>query len=153
MFSEMKTEWYFKEFQALELKELYELLRLRCDIFVVEQECAYPELDGMDYQAIHQLGYDTDHTLAAYCRLFAPGIVYPEVALGRIVVSPKFRGHRLGHVLMEKALDYVHTNFGNQKVKISAQAPLESFYGEHGFLRVSEDYLLDGIPHMDMILH
>ncbi|WP_430511700.1 GNAT family N-acetyltransferase [Pannonibacter phragmitetus] len=137
-------------FDELPLAVLYEVLRLRVDVFVVEQNCPYPEIDGRDPEALHYLLTDAEGRLAAYLRAFAPSAEEPFVRLGRIVVAPHARGLRLGDHLMTAGLAWAASEHRHVPVELSAQAHLQRFYGSHGFEPAGEIYLEDGIPHVDM---
>ena len=137
-------------FGELPLVALYEVLKLRVDVFVVEQNCPYPEVDGRDPEAFHYLLRDGEGRLAAYLRSFAPSVEEPYVRLGRIVVAPHARGLRLGDHLMRAGLAWARAEHPDAQVELSAQAHLQRFYGSHGFEPIGEIYLEDGIPHVDM---
>ena len=147
--------WQWKKFDELATEELYQVLRLRAEIFVVEQNCPYQDIDNSDQAAWHLLGWHTDNTgsrtLCAYLRVFAPGIKYQEIALGRVLVKMAHRKSGLGRELMAQALAKVNNEFTDSAIRISAQSHLEQFYGELGFARVSAPYDEDGIPHIEML--
>lgn len=142
--------WVYKGFSDLSLEELYALMRLRQEVFVVEQNCVYLDADGKDFEAFHLLGYGEGDVLLAYARILPPGISYEEVALGRIVTSQQARGEGLGKALMEEQLIRVREQFGAVPIRISAQCYLDRFYKGFGFVPVGEPYLEDGIPHQQM---
>lgn len=145
----MEGTWNVKPFHALSLTELHDLIRLRVDVFVVEQNCPYPELDGQDRGAQHVMLHDAKAELIAYARILPPqedGLPH----IGRVVVRADVRGKGLASRLMQKALDVVHELHGSKRSALAAQAHLERFYAQHGFHRSGEDYLLDGIPHVDL---
>jgi ElaA protein len=143
--------WQLLPFSQLTTSQLYALLRLRVDIFVVEQQCPYPELDGKDNhpQTHHLLGYQNDQ-IVAYARLLPPKVNYTGASIGRVTVSASARGTGLGHQLIEKALICCNNLWPDIPVEIGAQAHLENFYQRHGFSRTSSVYVEDGIPHIDM---
>ena len=147
--------WQWGRFDELSLPELYAVLQLRQVVFVVEQACPYLDADGRDGQASHLLGWSEREgearALAAYARVFAPGVVYPEASIGRVITNPEFRGLGLGKALMSEALRRVHGVAPHSAVRIGAQLYLEKFYGEFGFARASELYDEDGIPHIQML--
>ena len=145
-------EWKLKTFQELTPKELYLILQARVDIFVVEQECAYPEIDGKD-DASHHLFLENDGHIAAYLRILQKGTIYEELSLGRVIVRKEYRRNGLGNELITRALEFVRRDLGERVVKIQAQEYLRSFYGSFGFKAISQVYLEDGIPHIDMILN
>ena len=148
----MKLHWKTNTFAELSTQQLFEILRLRQEIFVVEQECAYPDIDDTDLVSTHLSGHNENNELIAYARLIQPGVSYDQASIGRIVVSPKARGQRLGETLMYKALDEMETLFPGKPIKIGAQQHLEKFYNDLGFKTISEMFLEDGIPHIHMLL-
>jgi ElaA protein len=139
----------WREFDALGPQELYEILRLRCAVFVVEQKCPYADIDGKDPRARHLLAH-IGPDLAGCLRIFAPGVAGPAARIGRVVVDSPHRSNGLGRRLMIEALAEIERRYGAAPVEISAQAHLERFYAGLGFARISEDYLEDDIPHCDM---
>ncbi|SFB04811.1 ElaA protein [Lentibacillus halodurans] len=143
-------EWSLKTFQELTNDDLYALLKLRVDIFVVEQECPYPELDNYDQWAIHYFLKIADE-MAANVRILPAGSKFNEASIGRVAVAEKFRGSGLGKEMMRKAIDYTTTVLDEQQIKIQAQEYLKQFYSDLGFIQISDPYLDDGIPHMDML--
>ncbi|SHL10802.1 GNAT family N-acetyltransferase [Hymenobacter psychrotolerans] len=147
----MTLTWTTQPFSALTLPELYALLQLRSEVFVVEQTCAFQDIDGQDQAAHHLLGHTEAGELAAYARLFPAGISYPEASIGRVVVSPKFRRYGLGRELLQQAIGAVEQLFGAQPIQIGAQLYLQAFYESFGFRQVGEGYLEDGIAHIHMV--
>lgn len=147
----MTLTWTTKPFDALTLPELYALLQLRSEVFVVEQTCAFQDIDGHDQAALHLLGCTETGELAAYSRLFGAGLSYPEASIGRVVVSPKFRRYGLGQALLRESLAAVAAQFGPQPIQIGAQLYLKDFYESFGFRQHGDGYLEDGIPHIHMI--
>jgi ElaA protein len=146
-------QWFNKKFNQLTTNQLYDILKLRVDVFVVEQCCYYPELDNLDRdnQTQHIFCYQGDN-IAAYLRVLAKGVSYQEYAsLGRVAVAKKARGANLGHLLIEKGLEHCLQQWPSQAIKISAQQHLEAFYQQHGFKTVSAMYLEDNIPHIAML--
>lgn len=141
--------WLIKSFKELDIDELYELLRLRAEVFVVEQEAAYQDLDNKDKVAIHLSGYQ-EGKLVAYCRIFKAGDYFEEASIGRVVVAAEYRKSGLGHLLMNKAIELEKTLFGETQITISAQFYLKSFYESHGFIQTGDMYSEDGIPHIRM---
>ena len=141
--------WRFLPFSALNTLELYQLLQLRSEVFVLEQACAFQDLDGADTEAMH-LGV-RDGRLAAYARCFAAGVKFTEASIGRVVTHASARGGGIGHVLMKEAVDRLQAHWGPQAVRIGAQARLEKFYNQHGFVQNGEPYIEDGIPHIEML--
>ncbi|KFZ36208.1 hypothetical protein HR45_17625 [Shewanella mangrovi] len=147
-------QWQSRRFSELSASTLYQLLRLRVDVFVVEQQCAYPELDGKDCHpdARHLLAYNDAGDLLAYARLLPPGLSYAEPSIGRVLVNPAFRQHGTGKALMKQAISLCQQYWPHQAIKIGAQEYLSSFYHALGFVAVSDMYLEDDIPHVDMLL-
>ncbi|WP_206485432.1 GNAT family N-acetyltransferase [Thalassotalea sp. G2M2-11] len=151
----MNTEitWQVKTFSELTTDELYDLLKLRIDVFVVEQTCYYPDLDDLDRHpdTLHLFCYQ-ESKMTAYLRILAKQVCYPDhPAIGRVIVAQDQRGSGLGHQLFAKALNVCQHVFPNEVIKISAQQHLANFYQQHGFKQCSEMYLEDGIPHISMI--
>ncbi|WP_371378642.1 GNAT family N-acetyltransferase [Thalassotalea aquiviva] len=145
--------WQDLSFSKLTVDQLYDALKLRVDVFVVEQTCYYPELDECDRhpQTRHLLGYN-GNDLAAYLRILPPGVSYPDyISIGRVATKREYRGQGIGHPLMEKALALCKKHWSGVNIKISAQEHLEKYYNQHGFVRVSDMYLEDNIPHIAMI--
>jgi ElaA protein len=140
---------FLKSFSALSPDELYAILSARNAVFVVEQQCVYQDADGYDQQALH-LVIPHEGLLGAYCRILLPGAKYPEWSIGRVLTVDSARGKGLGHTLMQQALEAIASH-GGGAVRISAQAYLQRFYEHHGFVRVSEPYLEDNIPHIEML--
>jgi len=130
--------------------QLYDALRLRSQIFVVEQNCVFPEMDGIDPECEHVCGTDAAGRLLAYARLLRPGLKYDEASIGRVVVDESARGFKLGVRLMETSLALCRARWPGQPIRIGAQQHLGKFYGSLGFMQISEPYLEDGIWHIDM---
>lgn len=147
----MALLWQIADFEALSNSQLYEVLRLRQEVFAVEQDCAYQDADGLDQQAIHIACWEGD-TLRAYQRCLPPGLQEPESTLGRIVVAPASRGRELGRELVRRGIDHNLERWPEVDIRIHAQAHLEKFYNSLGFVTDSEPYQLDGIPHLEMVL-
>ncbi|MCP8618127.1 GNAT family N-acetyltransferase [Salirhabdus salicampi] len=145
-------QWMKKSFQQLSNNELYAILKERVDVFVVEQECPYPEIDNVDQDAIHyylQIG----ERIAAYCRLIPSGTKFEEASVGRVIVNRDFRGNGYARTMLKNAILILLKDWGETSIKIQAQLYLEEFYQSVGFQTVSEPYMYDGILHIDMILH
>lgn len=143
-------EFKIKLFNELSVHELYEVLKLRSEVFVVEQNCVYLDTDGKDEKALHLLGFINDK-LVAYARVFGPGLYFDNASIGRVVIHPKYRMYGYGNDLLREAIQAIKKiNAG--AITISAQEYLEKFYQEHGFKTVSVPYLEDGIPHIEMLL-
>lgn len=143
--------WELKTFEQLSTAELYDILTLRNLVFVVEQTCIYPDTDGRDLQAWHLTGRNDRGDLLAYCRLFAPGIVYREASVGRVVSHPSVRKTGVGKELMQEALRQCDALFDRAAIRISAQLYLKKFYEGFGFEVFGEKYLEDDIDHIAMI--
>jgi len=143
--------WDTKTLAALTSSELYEILTLRNMVFVVEQNCIYLDTDGKDVFASHLTGRDDLGRLRAYCRLFAPGIIYREASIGRVVSHPDIRHTGIGKKLMQEAIRQIFQLFGQSDIRISAQLYLKKFYEEFGFESLGEKYLEDDIDHIAMI--
>lgn len=137
-------------FEELDLHQLYELLRLRSEVFVVEQDCVYQDIDGKDQKALHVLGYEGEE-LVAYTRLFPPGFYFDEAAIGRVVVRKGFRKKQYGHEILKASIQSIEERYSTCKIKLSAQTYLTKFYESHGFQQTGQGYLEDGIPHIAMI--
>ncbi|BAO54824.1 GNAT family N-acetyltransferase [Nonlabens marinus] len=138
-----------KKFDELTTSQLYFLLQLRSEVFVVEQDCVYQDIDGKDQKAMHVLGYEGDH-LAAYTRVFKAGDYFDMSSIGRVVVSPKSRRKDYGKQIMEASMKFAFAK-AKRPIKISAQCYLKKFYNDLGFVETGKEYLEDGIPHMEMI--
>ena len=145
----MNLEWKIKRFDALSLQDLYNLLQLRSEVFVVEQNCVYQDIDGKDEKAIHLIGEDNGK-IVAYARLFKPAAYFEQASIGRVVVKESYRDKKLGHLLMREAIRVIETHFEETKITISAQLYLKKFYESHGFVQNSDMYLEDDIPHIEM---
>lgn len=143
-------QWEIKAFDQLSLQELYTILTLRTNVFVVEQACPYPEVDGKDPNCLHLLG-TINGELVAYLRILPAGLSYEEVSIGRVVIKPSHRGKGLGRLMMEQAIHCITNEWKESQIIIGAQAYLEKFYQSLGFEPVSEVYLEDDIPHLDML--
>ena len=139
-----------KTFQELSLDELYELLALRSEVFVVEQDCVYQDIDGKDQKALHILGYKEDQ-LVAYTRCFDKGQYFEEASIGRVLVKEDQRKYGYGHIIFEASVKEVQSRYNTERIKISAQKYLTKFYESHQFKQIGEGYLEDGIPHIAMI--
>lgn len=143
--------WKSLEFNALTTHQLFDLLKLRVDVFVVEQNCPYPELDEKDRHSDmrHLMGFEQDK-LVAYARLLPPGVSYSSASIGRVATHQDFRGNGKGKLLIETAIKYCESYWPNSEIEIGAQTYLLSFYESFGFVATSDMYLEDGIPHVDM---
>ena len=146
--------WQHYKFNQLDINTLYDILKLRTDVFVVEQACHYPELDDLDRHpdSLHIFSYDDDNQLAAYLRCLPPGLVYPDKpAIGRVLTAEHARGKGLGHELIEQGIQACEQHWPQCDIKMSAQTHLQSYYNRHNFVSQGESYVEDGIPHIDMV--
>lgn len=140
-----------KTFDELTKQELYTILQLRSEVFVMEQHCIYQDVDGKDQKAFHLMGYKNDK-LVAYTRIFKPGDYFTEASIGRVLVKKNFRKHRFGYAIMEASVNFIKSELKQSIIKISAQVYLKDFYKNLGFKEVGEEYFEDDIPHITMIL-
>ena len=145
-----KIDWSLKKFHELSALEMYEILKLRSEVFVVEQNCVFLDMDDRDQMAHHLQGR-INGQLAAVVRILPPGLAYVEPSIGRVVSSPLFRRKGVGIVLMKKAIEETISLYGQVAIKIGAQLYLKKFYESFGFVQCSETYLEDAIPHIKMI--
>ena len=146
------TIWHYKRFDELKLDELYNILRLRQNVFVIEQDCIYPDIDEVDKHAFHLFAeHQKSGELCAYLRVLAPGLKFAEASIGRVLIHEAYRGTGLGRELMLKSLSEIERAYPNTAIKISAQVYLEHFYQELGFITTSKPYDEDGIMHIDMV--
>lgn len=149
----MNLQWKSVFFDELSLRELYEIGRLRQEVFVVEQDCPYIDFDRLDYDSFHLFAFDETGAVHAYTRLVPKGISYPdEPSIGRVITSEATRGSGLGRTLMLKSIEACHQLWPGQSIRISAQTYLLKFYGSLGFASTGKEYLEDGIPHTEMLL-
>ena len=147
----MSANWIVKKFDELSVAELYTIIQLRNEVFVVEQDCPYQDADGKDQESWHLCGWQ-ENELVAYCRIIPPGISYDEASIGRVVTSPAHRKSGLGRELMEIGIEKTYSLFSTDQIQIGAQRYLEKFYNTLGFTAVGDPYLEDGIPHLHMLL-
>ncbi|MCL5127203.1 GNAT family N-acetyltransferase [Algibacter sp. L4_22] len=139
-----------KTFEALTKIELYKLLQLRSEVFGVEQDCVYQDIDGKDQKSLHVLGVKNDK-IVAYTRIFKPGDYFKESSIGRVVVAKNQRQHKYGYDIMHASAEAIQLHFGETVIKISAQLYLKKFYNNLGFSEIGDPYLEDNIPHIAMI--
>lgn len=139
-----------KSFQELTTDELYAILQLRSEIFVVEQNCVYQDIDYKDQRALHVMGFSIDK-LIAYTRIFKPDDYFKTASIGRVLVKADARQSQYGNAIMEASINAIEIRFNETKIQISAQTYLKSFYNRLGFNEVGEGYLEDGIPHIEML--
>lgn len=148
-------EWKWKTFEALSVDELYEILKARQDVFGVEQNCVYQDADDLDRYSWHLFAQSTEDVtpvkVEAYLRVVRPTYKYDEPSIGRVLTSALFRGKGTGKLLMEKGVALVEAEYPGRPIRISAQQYLQAFYSNFGFKTVSEPYLEDGIPHIEML--
>jgi ElaA protein len=147
----MDINWTNKEFSGLGTGELYAILQLRSEVFVVEQNCPFQDMDDKDQPSRHLMGWQHDK-LVAYTRIVPPGISYAEFSIGRIVTSPAVRKQGIGRVLVNKAIELAYALHGKGIIRIGAQYYLRGFYESFGFEKASDIYLEDGIQHIEMLL-
>jgi ElaA protein len=148
----MTIDWKLKSFNELSPAELYAIMRLRIEVFIVEQNCVFQDADNKDIQSYHVMGWK-ENELIAYSRLVPAGISYSEPSIGRVVTSPTVRSLGLGKELMIRSIVDLHSLFGKMNIKIGAQLYLENFYNSLGFQRTSNIYMEDGIEHIEMRLN
>lgn len=143
-------EFYVKKFSELDANELYAILQLRSEVFVVEQDCVYQDIDYKDQKAFHVVGVK-ENTIVAYARIFDSGDYFELPSIGRIVVKEDQRAFKYGHQLVQEAINYIEEHFNNTSILISAQMYLLKFYNRLGFVQQGGEYLEDGIPHIKML--
>lgn len=143
-------DFKIKKFEFLNTSELYDILQLRAEVFVVEQDCVYQDIDGKDQDAVHVMGYKNEK-LVAYTRIFGSGAYFENASIGRVVVQENERAHTYGYDLMNTSIEAVERYYNETTIKISAQTYLKRFYNNLGFKEVGEGYLEDGIPHIGML--
>ena len=146
-------QWILKKFHDLTVDEFHDILQLRISVFIIEQNCPYPELDDKDKIAFHLIGINKENKILAYTRIFKPGDYYEEAAFGRVVVHQNYRDQKVGFQLVEQTIIEIHKLFGNTNIKIGAQTYLNNFYQSFGFHQVGDDYIEDGIPHIHMLIN
>lgn len=139
----------FKKFEDFNIYELYEVLKMRSEVFVLEQECAYQDIDGVDLNSYHLIGLEGDE-ISAYLRIPFKGEVYDRTSIGRVLVAKKSRGKGYAKEILLKAIEIIKSEMNESEIKISAQGHLENFYKSLGFKTTSKPYLEDGISHIDM---
>jgi ElaA protein len=147
----MNIRWTVLPFSELSLEQLYAILKLRVEVFVVEQNCPYQDVDGKDIQSFHLMGTGPKGTLVAYARILPAGVSFPEVSIGRVCTALQIRKEGGGQELMRQALAFISHTYGVIPVRIGAQLYLKRFYSGLGFEVVSKEYLEDNIPHVEMV--
>jgi len=145
----MQLNWKYNSFSELNAAELYAIMKLRNKVFIVEQNCVYLDADDKDPACFHLAGWD-DKNLAAYCRVLPPGLAFKEASIGRVVTAPAYRNCGMGRTLMKQAIALTLQEFDCNKIIIGAQLYLRKFYSSLGFVQVSDTYLEDNIPHIEM---
>ncbi len=148
------TNWQWLSFDQLRCADLYQVLAQRQQVFALEQQCLYPDLDGFDQDAMHLMAWqvrDGKRSLAAYLRCIAPGVKYPEMSLGRVLTAFEARGTGIGKALLERGIWHAEQQHPGHRIRIGAQQYLERFYAGFGFLTTSEPYQEDGIAHIEML--
>jgi ElaA protein len=148
----IQINWTWERLSALGPRNVYDLLRLRSDVFVVEQQCVFLDADGHDHDSWHLLGRDDAGALVAYLRVVDPGIKYPEPSIGRVVTQKRLRRTGLGRALMIEGIARTQARWPSDPIRIGAQLHLEGFYKSLGFFRAGLPYLEDGIDHIEMVL-
>lgn len=147
----MTVEWKCVTFNALNPHQLYAIIQLRNEVFVVEQQCIFQDADNKDQHCNHLMGWH-EKTLVAYTRLVPAGVIYNEASIGRVVTSLMIRKSGIGRELMLNSINWIHSHWGKQAIKIGAQQYLKTFYESLGFQQCSDVYVEDNIPHIHMIL-
>ncbi len=139
-----------KTFSELSTVELYAILRLRAEVFVVEQNCVYQDIDDKDQKALHIIGFK-NKKVVAYTRIFKPGDYFSKASIGRVVVAENERDFGYGHNILKYSIEFINNKLNEKTIKLSAQIYLKEFYESHGFIKTGEEFLEDGIPHIPMI--
>lgn len=147
----MEINWLLKKFEELTAAELYAIMQLRNEVFVLEQNCVYQDADDVDQSSWHFTGWD-GNKLVAYTRIIPPGLSYEIPSIGRVVTSPAYRKKGIGKLLMKLSIEKTFNLFNCDSIKIGAQLYLQNFYESLGFVSCSVQYLEDGIPHIKMLL-
>ena len=142
--------WQLKKFEDLKCKEIYNILKLRNEVFIVEQKCAYQDCDSKDEGSYH-LYLEENDEIIAYVRILKKGVSYDKIAIGRVVVNKNYRGKGIAREIMLKAINFIEENLNETEIKLQAQVYLIDFYKDLGFKEISDEYLEDNIPHRDML--
>lgn len=143
-------EWKIKKFEDLTLGEIYNILKVRCEVFVVEQQCSYQDCDGKDKNAYH-LFLENNGNIIAYLRILVKGVSYEEVSIGRFLVAKEYRKKGIAREMLVKGIKFIEESLNETSIRISGQEYLKDFYESHGFKIVSDIYLEDNIPHVEML--
>lgn len=146
-----KITWRTKAFKDLTVDEYFEIIYLRTEIFVVEQNCPYQEVDEKDRISFHLFGRSESSEIMAVSRILPPGVAFAEISVGRVALKKDYRGKGLADEMMKETFKFIENHFGKQPIRISAQQYLLKYYHKHGFKQVGEMYLEDDIPHVEMI--
>lgn len=142
--------WELKKFEELNAEEIYEILKIRNEVFIVEQKCPYQDCDGKDKKSYH-LYFQDGGKIIAYLRILKKGVSYDEISIGRVLVLKNYRGKGIAREMLLKAINFVELNLNEKEIKIQAQTYLVNFYRSLGFKEISKEYLEDNIPHIDML--
>lgn len=145
----LTLNWIYKSFDALTTTELYAIMQLRNEVFVVKQNCVYQDADNKDFESFHLSAWD-NNILVAYCRIIPPKLSFAEASIGRVLTAPTYRKMGAGRTLMQKAITETLQQFNCLEIAISAQLYLQNFYQSLGFMQISNTYLEDGIAHIEM---
>lgn len=145
------VKWTLAPYEALSLDDLYDLIQARIEVFVVEQDCPYQDVDGRDRQSLHLFARGLNGDVLAYARITHPGVRFDEPSIGRVITTQAGRGQGFGRALMVRAVEAIESQYPQSPIRISAQQYLEAFYASLGFQTVSEPYLEDDIPHLEML--
>ena len=147
----VSVNWSCLRLSEMTVQRVHEILKTRQEVFVLEQRCLYPDIDDIDISCFHMMGYNSNQTLVAYCRLIEPGIVFNELAIGRVLITKQYRGMGLARRLMFEAHKYCETVIGSKEIRLNAQLYLQKFYEDIGYECVSNPYDDDGVMHIEML--
>ena len=150
-FGTMNVSWQILSWDDLSKEDFYQIAHNRAEVFVVEQECAYQDLDLKDQESYHVIGRDEEGDLVAYTRILKPGVSYHETSIGRVLVVEKARGLNLGKEVMKRSMDFIRNEMGQKNIRLSAQEYLMRFYEDLGYVSTGKHYLEDDIPHVEML--
>lgn len=144
-------DFFTKHYSELSLDEFHDLIGLRMEVFVVEQDCPYQDLDGLDKDAYHLVVLSDQKETIGTLRILKPGVYYNEIAIGRVVSHADYRDKKIGHLMMKEAINFIEKELNQHSIRLSAQTHLIRFYEKHGFKSTGKEYLEDGIPHTEML--
>ena len=147
----MKVDWQIHSWEDLSKEDFYQIARKRCEVFVVEQKCAYQDFDNRDQESYHVIGKNEEGEIVAYTRIIKPGVAYKETSIGRVLVVEKARGLELGKEVMIKSMDFIVEHIKDKNIRLSAQEYLLKFYEDLGYVSTGKKYLEDEIPHVEMV--